>query len=1277
MDQVLDFFRNLFDSSDWPPRWHCGKWSEFHGWLYIISDLLIWSAYFAIPIVIIKYISRKKNIQFTKLYFLFAAFILACGATHFLDAVAFWIPVYRLSALVRFITGVISWVTVFYLVKRLPVIFSLRSQSALEAEIAERKKTEQALKKSRKDYELLVGGVKDYAIFMLDAEGLVASWNSGAENIKGYTSAEIVGKPIDVFYTAEELQQDAPRKNLQQALMHGKFETEGWRVRKDGTLFWADVVYTALYDEDKLFYGYAKITKDITEKRKTAEHILFLASIASNIQDPYISTDNDGMITRWNKAAELLLEWTAEEVIGKSGASILQVDYLGTTRESILASLKQKNYWQGEVIYQTKSGKPVNVLITASQLRDAEDKVVGNLALVRDITERKKAEEKIKESEILYSTLFYDSPGMKAISEASTGKYLDINLAFASFLERPKEEIVGKTSIELNMITHPEVRKRSIKQLREQGLVRDMEMHIISASGKKRWVSISADLIKLDGKDCFLSDAVDITARKEAETNLIQLNAELEQRVIERTELLEKNEKKFRALIENTFDIVSLNDETLKPVYLSPSSARVTGWSDEYMKDYVGADHIHIEDREKVTGIVQIALKNPGKAYPYLCRYLHKNGYYIWLEGTVTKLPEDSSVKGLVFNSRDVTDRVELEQLLNKANTLARIGSWEIDLVKGTVYWSDITKQIHETGRDYVPDLSTGIQFYKEGPDRDLITQKVKEAVELGIPWDVELQIVTAKNNERWIRTIGETEFADGKCVRLYGSFQDIDERKKSEIERERLNERLQLATQSAQLGLWDWDVKNNQLIWDEGMYRLYNISENEFSSVYEGWASRVHADDRQRVDSEIQMALLGKKEYNPEFRIVWKDSSVHYIKASGLVEKDSEGNLVRMTGFNWDVTEQKKAEEAILASEEKFRQTFERISDGFVAVDKNWNYTYMNKKAAEITRQDPQLIVGKNLWKQFPDLIGSPFYKAYHQAMEEQKYVYLQEHYPAYDQWFENHIYPSPDGLSVYFTNITERKKTEEKIRNINIELEQKVASRTEELKKTNEELEAFSYSVSHDLRAPLRGIIGFTNILEEDYSSKLDDEARRITSVIKNNTIKMGNLIDDLLSFSRLGRLPILKTLVNSNEIIKDVIAEFGQKNTPHHVNWMITDLPIVAADLNTIKQVWTNLISNAVKYSFKIQKPVIEIGSIARENETVFFIKDNGVGFDAKYKDKLFKVFQRLHSTAEFEGTGVGLAIVEKIITKHGGRVWAEAEPGKGACFYFSLPDEPAII
>lgn len=225
------------------------------------------------------------------------------------------------------------------------------------------------------------------------------------------------------------------------------------------------------------------------------------------------------------------------------------------------------------------------------------------------------------------------------------------------------------------------------------------------------------------------------------------------------------------------------------------------------------------------------------------------------------------------------------------------------------------------------------------------------------------------------------------------------------------------------------------------------------------------------------------------------------------------------------------------------------------------------------------------------------------------------------------------------------------------------------EQLLAVNKELESFSYSVSHDLRAPLRAVSGYAQMMHEDYGSKLDDEGRRVLDAIKYNAAKMGTLIDDLLAFSRLGRKEVMKTEINMNELLEGVMIDMN-KSVTHKARLKIGKLHSVKADYGLLHQVVYNLVSNALKYSSKKEKPVVEISSREEGQEIIFSVKDNGAGFDMKYANKLFGVFQRLHAQSEFEGTGVGLAIVQRIISKHGGRVWAQAEPGKGATFYFSL-------
>jgi light-regulated signal transduction histidine kinase (bacteriophytochrome) len=237
---------------------------------------------------------------------------------------------------------------------------------------------------------------------------------------------------------------------------------------------------------------------------------------------------------------------------------------------------------------------------------------------------------------------------------------------------------------------------------------------------------------------------------------------------------------------------------------------------------------------------------------------------------------------------------------------------------------------------------------------------------------------------------------------------------------------------------------------------------------------------------------------------------------------------------------------------------------------------------------------------------------------------------------------------------------------------LEQKVKDRTIELEVANKELEAFSYSISHDLRAPLRAIHGYVNILSEEYANVLDDEARRLMSIIMGNAKKMGQLIDDLLAFSKLGKKELVKANVSMKDIVTSLWEELSKGEGDRKIELVLNNLPEVFADSNTIHQVWANLISNALKYTRNKERAIVEIGSEEKEQEIIYYVKDNGAGFDMAYYNKLFGVFQRLHSYKEFEGTGVGLAIVQRIIFRHGGRVWAQGKVDEGATLYFSLPN-----
>lgn len=261
--------------------------------------------------------------------------------------------------------------------------------------------------------------------------------------------------------------------------------------------------------------------------------------------------------------------------------------------------------------------------------------------------------------------------------------------------------------------------------------------------------------------------------------------------------------------------------------------------------------------------------------------------------------------------------------------------------------------------------------------------------------------------------------------------------------------------------------------------------------------------------------------------------------------------------------------------------------------------------------------------------------------------------------------------GYDLY--RIVQHQRVEEKIRQFNVELEQSIIQRTGELEAANADLEGFSYSVSHDLRAPLRAIDGFSAILREDYAQALDAEGQRLLQVVSDNARKMGQLIDDILAFARASRHELQMTNLDMAALVGEVWRGLEPQRQGRDIDLRLTGLPTTAGDPAAIRQVWQNLLGNAVKFTRDRTPAVIEVGGHAEGAENLYYLKDNGIGFDPAYISKLFGLFQRLHGMDEFEGTGVGLAIVKRFVLKHGGRVWAEGQPGAGATFWFSLPRE----
>lgn len=368
---------------------------------------------------------------------------------------------------------------------------------------------------------------------------------------------------------------------------------------------------------------------------------------------------------------------------------------------------------------------------------------------------------------------------------------------------------------------------------------------------------------------------------------------------------------------------------------------------------------------------------------------------------------------------------------------------------------------------------------------------------------------------------------------------------------------------------------------------------------------------------------------------------------------------------------------------EEQYRSFIESAPMAVAMLDTDLHYLAVSDQwHRQYHLEEDRDLIGEHHYNVFPEIRDMPgWLETHQQCLQGKEFSKEEDVFERKDgtrQYIRRAIRPwylSSDeigGLLMYTEDITDIVEARKQAASNEKELEKKVAKRTEKLERANKDLEAFSYSVSHDLRTPLRAITGFGQILLEDHGHELGDEGQRLLNIIIDNTEKMATLIDDILSFSRVSRADLVQTEINMHQLFKDAVqtVKNGYSELDDKIELTINELPPAKGDMSLIKQVAVNLVSNAIKYSANSDSIQVEIGYQQEGEQAVYFIKDNGVGFDMKYENKLFGVFERLHSSAEFEGTGVGLSLVKRIIQQHNGGIWAESEPDKGATFFFHL-------
>ena len=356
---------------------------------------------------------------------------------------------------------------------------------------------------------------------------------------------------------------------------------------------------------------------------------------------------------------------------------------------------------------------------------------------------------------------------------------------------------------------------------------------------------------------------------------------------------------------------------------------------------------------------------------------------------------------------------------------------------------------------------------------------------------------------------------------------------------------------------------------------------------------------------------------------------------------------------------ERKKHEQELEASSERINDILESISDGFYATDEKWTVTYWNNTAEQLLKKQREHIVGFRLWDQYPGLLGTPFEEYYNKAMYEKVTTSFVYYYEPLNAWFDITAYPSKNGISVVFRDLSE-------LRRLNSELDQRI----KELNVSNAELEHFAYIASHDLQEPLRMVTGFMTQLQKKYENQLDDKAQQYINFAVDGAVRMRKIILDLLEYSRVGKLEMQLEAIDTNELIEGILKMNHTLFEEQKVTLSYAQLPNIFGVRTLLQQVFHNLIINAVKYRKPDIDPVITISGTEGEGFWTFAVTDNGIGIKSDFYDKVFVIFQRLHNREEYSGTGIGLAICKKIIENHGGRIWIDSQEGIGSTFYFTI-------
>ena len=1181
------------------------------------------------------------------------------------------------------------------------------------SDITARRMAEMALRESEELFATSFRLSPDYVVISRLADRTVIRANDALCELWGCTPDEVIGKPGPEFVKwISEDERSAFIRTLQDRGECLNYETS-LRMTNGRLLDFNISSRMITFGGEPCVLS---VLRDITERKRVEVAAARLAAIVESSDDAIVGKDLSGIITSWNAGAEKNFGYSAQEIVGQPITRLIPPDRLHEEVEILDRIRRGESVRNFDTVRLRKDGSVIPVSVTVSAIKDPTGKIIGASKVARDITDQKKLELERRESEASFRGLF-EQAAVGIAHVTLDGVFARVNRRFAEIVGMSPDELQACTFQE---ITHPDDLEADMahvhRLLAGESQTYSMEKRYLHRDGGIVWIHLTASLVRDEAgaPQHFVSVVEDITERKRMAA------------------ALRASEERLRLITDLVPHGIFAKDAAGRYIFANRALAEsygfpiaeILGKTDfDLVSEKAQAEAYRADDLAVIqSGVPKFIPEEPNTNLAGHTRFLQ-----------TTKIPfteAETGERAVMGVWVDITARKEAEEAFKRseasfrtmADSMAQL-AW-IARANGFIFWYN-RRWYEYTGTTPEQMEGWGWQSVHDPAVLPSVMEKWTAAIASGEPFAMESPLRGADGQFRTFLTRGQPfKDAEGRVTQWFGTNTDVDELKQVEESLRESEQKLQriLDTMFVFVGLMNLDgtiVEVNQAPLDAAGLKREDVLGKTVPESY--WFSYSPAVQTQ-VGHALARAAQGE---------VVRDDYLIRVAGGGHITidttfaplRDASGRVSQIVGSAVDITERKLAEAAVRESEGHFRflddlgeatrtladpaqimavmarmlgehlrasrcayadveQDGEQFTilhdytDGCTSTVGNYQLSLFGTRAVATLNSGQTLII-RDVGTELLPADGADMFEAIgiHAIItcplvkNGRLRAMMAVHQTTPRDWQPGEILIVQDVVERCWATI-ERRTAEEKIHQLNATLEQRVTERTAQLEAANKELEAFSYSVSHDLRAPLRAVDGFSQAVLEDYGAQLPEDGRRHLQTIREGAQKMGMLIDDLLTFSRLGRAPLKKQAVNTTQLVRSVLEDLDAHREARRLEVRVGELPESFCDPALLRQVWFNLLSNAFKYTQKRDLAVVEVGCEPKPDGNVYSVRDNGTGFDMRYAGKLFGVFQRLHRAEEYEGTGVGLAIVQRVIHRHGGSIWANAAVDRGATFYFTL-------